>query len=144
MTTHIGRRNACAAWIATLGIALIAFSASAQDNGSNNQQPLPRYTVVDLGTLGGTYSLAGGLSNSGWVEGYSTLPDGNHHAYLWRNGLMTDLGTLGGPNSQAGFRPSDRGNAGGAQTLQLKTRTGKISAKMAPTSYVSRSFGGTT
>jgi probable HAF family extracellular repeat protein len=79
-------------------------------------QDLPRYTVTDLGTLpGGTYSLAGGLSNSGWVEGYSYLSDDTAtHAVLWRKGRMTDLGTLGGPNSDAGYRPSDSGNVGGA------------------------------
>ena len=78
-------------------------------------QDLPRYTVTDLGTLpGGTYSLAGGLSNSGWVEGYSYLSDDTAtHAVLWRKGVMTDLGTLGGPNSDAAYRPSDSGNVGG-------------------------------
>ena len=79
----------------------------------HKQGPL-RYTVTDLGTLGGTYSLAGGLSNSGWVEGYSTLPgDTATHAVLWRKGVITDLGTLGGPNSDAAYRPSDSGNVGG-------------------------------
>jgi probable HAF family extracellular repeat protein len=73
-----------------------------------------RYTVTDLGTLGGTFSLAGGLNNKGLVEGFSTLAgDTAVHAFLWRKGLMTDLGTLGGPNSAADFRPSERGEAGG-------------------------------
>jgi probable HAF family extracellular repeat protein len=75
------------------------------------------YTVVDLGTLGGTFSLAGGLSNTGWVEGYSTLPDGHNNAALWRNSKIRGLGTLGGPNSDAGWRPSDAGDvAGGSET----------------------------
>jgi len=79
------------------------------------RQSLPRYTVTDLGTLGGTYSLAGGISNSGWVEGYSLLPgDTARNPVLWRNGVMTDLGTLGGPNADAGYRPNDWGNLGGA------------------------------
>jgi probable HAF family extracellular repeat protein len=77
------------------------------------KQDLPRYTVTDLGTLGGTFSLAGGLSDSGWVEGYSTLPgDTAVHAFLWRDGVMTDLGTLGGPNSAASWPPSESGEAG--------------------------------
>jgi len=72
------------------------------------------YTVQDLGTLGGTFSLAGGLSNSGWVEGYSYLSDDTTtHAVLWRKGVITDLGTLGGTSSDAAYRPSNSGNAGG-------------------------------
>jgi probable HAF family extracellular repeat protein len=79
------------------------------------KQDLPRYTVTDLGTLGGTSSLAGGLSNSGWVEGYSFLSaETNKRPFLWRNGVTTDLGTLGGPNADAAYRPSDSGNVGGA------------------------------
>lgn len=76
---------------------------------------LPNYTVTDLGTLGGTYSLAGGISNSGWIEGFSYLPDDTaYHAFLWRKGKMTEIGTLGGPNSEAGWRPNDWGEVGGS------------------------------
>jgi hypothetical protein len=45
-----------------------------QQSARDRNMMLPRYTVIDLGTLGGTFSLAGGLSNSGWAEGFSTLP----------------------------------------------------------------------
>jgi len=78
----------------------------------------PQYTVVDLGTIGGTFSLAGGLSNSDWVEGFSTVTgDPGPHAVLWRDGTMTDLRTLGGPFSVAAWRPGDTGNAaGGSET----------------------------
>jgi len=96
--------------IALLVALAIPVSLAAQEQ----KQAPPRYTVTDLGTLGGSYSLAGGLSNTGWVEGYSYLSnDTATHAVLWRKGVMTDLGTLGGPNSDAGWRPSDRGNVGG-------------------------------
>ncbi len=77
--------------------------------------PKARYTVKDLGTLGGTFAFAGGISDSGWVLGYSTLPnDDVSHSFLWRNGVMTDLGTLGGPNSFSDFRPNDFGDGGGS------------------------------
>ena len=81
------------------------------------QQKLPHYTVVDIGTLGGTFIAPGGMSNSGWVEGWANLPDGNLNAFLWHNGVLTDLGTLGGPNSDSGWPPNNSGNAaGGAET----------------------------
>lgn len=56
----------------------------------------PRYSIVDLGTLGGSQSGAGGLNNRGWVAGSSTLT-GDHttDAFLWRGGRMKDLGRLG-------------------------------------------------
>jgi probable HAF family extracellular repeat protein len=56
-----------------------------------------RYIVRDLGTLGGSFAAAGGISNSGWVEGYSLLPgDNDVHEFLRHDGKMTDLGTLPG------------------------------------------------
>jgi probable HAF family extracellular repeat protein len=80
----------------------------------------PRYTVVDLGTLGGTFSEAGRVSDTGWMEGsYATLSgDMAGHAFLWRNGVMTDLGTFGGPNSESTYpQPNKYGHAvGGAET----------------------------
>jgi hypothetical protein len=46
----------------------------------------PRYTVTDLGTLGGagTNSNAFELNNTGWVAGSSNLTaNGPQHAFLW-------------------------------------------------------------
>lgn len=57
----------------------------------------PSSTVVDLGTLGATYtsSSASAVNASGQVVGTSsTAVSGYNHAFLWQNGVMTDLGTL--------------------------------------------------
>ncbi|MCX5671716.1 MAG: PEP-CTERM sorting domain-containing protein [Planctomycetota bacterium] len=60
-----------------------------------------KYTVTDLGTLGGTQSDAYDVNNAGQVVGYLLIPGGIQHAFLWQDGTMRDLGTLGGENSNA-------------------------------------------
>ena len=51
----------------------------------------------DLGTLGGDYSVGLGVSDSGQVAGVSSYPGSNSadtndtHAFLYTNGVMTDL-----------------------------------------------------
>lgn len=63
---------------------------------------LPRYEVVDLGTLGGSYSVAYGINDSGQVVGESETAAGQLHAFVWDEGVgMVDLGTLGGSASSA-------------------------------------------
>jgi len=77
---------------------------------------LPHYTVLDLGTLGGSYSFAedNAPNQTGQVDGFSTLPgDAVVHAFLWSNGGMIDLGTLGGPNSEAIWQLNDWGGVPG-------------------------------
>ena len=68
--------------------ALLIVSGSAVSTG-------PMYTIVDLGTLGGATSVALGINNLGQVVGGADLATGFRHAFLWDDGVMTDLGTLG-------------------------------------------------
>jgi probable HAF family extracellular repeat protein len=92
---------------------------AAQDQQDHNSHV--RYTVKDLGTLGGTFSEAVGINNNGSMAGFSTPPgDLVVHAALWQHGVITDLGTLGGPDSvapEAEPQPNARGEvAGGSDT----------------------------
>ena len=60
----------------------------------------PRYVIVSLGSLGGSFSFGNSINDRGFVGGLSALPgDGTVHATLWRGHTPLDLGTLGGPNS---------------------------------------------
>ena len=54
-----------------------------------------------MGTLGGNTSQAVDINAVGQVVGTSTLPNGESRAFLWEQGLITDLGTLGGNFSEA-------------------------------------------
>lgn len=75
------------------------------------------YSVVDLGTLGGTYIHVSGINNSGQVVGYATTNGpADLQAFAYRGGTLLDLGTLGGANSY-GYGINDSGQVvGGAYT----------------------------
>ena len=60
------------------------------------------YTIKDLGTLGGSYSSASDVNDSGQVVGGARTSSGIYgHAFLYSGGQMQDLGTLGGYESGA-------------------------------------------
>jgi probable HAF family extracellular repeat protein len=62
----------------------------------------PRYGVADLGTLGGTASVAFGINNAGRMAGGANRPAENQHPFFSGvGGTKYDLGTLGGPNGNA-------------------------------------------
>jgi probable HAF family extracellular repeat protein len=55
----------------------------------------------DLGTLGGTESVAYGINDAGQIVGYSTMANGEVRAFLYQNVTMTSIGHLGGNYSVA-------------------------------------------
>jgi probable HAF family extracellular repeat protein len=59
--------------------------------------------IKDLGTLGGNFSFATGINDTGQVVGWSAPAEGGYHAFITGpNGVgMRDLGTLGGGDSFA-------------------------------------------
>ena len=48
-------------------------------------------TAIDLGTLGGEESVAHDINNAGQIVGEAYLADGPSHAFLYQDGVMTDL-----------------------------------------------------
>src|SRR5580765_6997160 len=68
------------------------------------------YHIVELRTLGGTFTQPGGINDRGEIEGWSELAGDNvQHAFLLSHGRLIDIPTLGGPNSIAGWAPSNSG-----------------------------------
>jgi probable HAF family extracellular repeat protein len=71
--------------------------------------------TIDLGTLGGSESVAFGVNNLSQVTGNADLASGAFHAFLYKSGQMTDLGTLGGSTS-SGAAINDNGQITGDST----------------------------
>lgn len=72
-------------------MAVISARLVAQNQPAQGKRQV-RYTITNLGTLGGTSSNASGINNRGWSVGDANLAgDGTEHASLWRNGVITDL-----------------------------------------------------
>ncbi|HMH15807.1 MAG TPA: hypothetical protein VK578_22090 [Edaphobacter sp.] len=106
--------NASAIGLLTLLTILGGSATRAQ-----TQKP-KHYTVIDLGTLGGTYSNAYGINDAGVVSGGAATPsqtDGlAQTGFLWNHGKMINLGTLGGSScpqcsSEAGGPNADNVSA---------------------------------
>ncbi|MES2359700.1 MAG: hypothetical protein V4529_15295 [Gemmatimonadota bacterium] len=111
----VGRRGASLAILAATAAAItVACSdaptsvssalAASPSAGARGRTTPSNYTVIDLGTLGGSFSIAFDINNVGRAVGSSLTPDGFQHAARWYQGTTTDLGTLGGLNSQASGR----------------------------------------
>jgi probable HAF family extracellular repeat protein len=119
----------------------------SEDNGFDPLLGAPAYLavlwkngkIVNLGTLGGYESTAGGVNNRGDVVGaaLNSITDpfpgrcpycayfifGNateSHAFLWQDGKMRDLGTLGGPDSIA-FFVNENGQVAGASDVDFES-----------------------
>jgi len=69
---------------------------------------IPGYEVFDLGTLGGAEAIAESFNDRAEIVGSSTLADGKRHAFLWRDGVMTDL-TPAGQDVVSAARINDAG-----------------------------------
>ena len=84
-----------------VSMALVAFVACWSFPAVIQAQS-PTWRVTDLGTLGGNYSRAAAISETGQVAGVSMTAGGEYHAFSWTSfGGMVDLGTFGGSSSWA-------------------------------------------
>lgn len=87
-----------AALAVPVGVSSRDFSATASATADRAK---PKYTIRDLGTLGGTNSEAFAINNKGQIVGaadidtYSETWSRIYHAFLYEHGKMTDLGVLG-------------------------------------------------
>jgi probable HAF family extracellular repeat protein len=101
--------------VAVMGVGVSPVGAAARpgDPGGGPAAAAVRYTLVDLGTLGGGESLPADLNDRGQVAGYSRIKSGHQRAFLWDPvSGMRDLGLLGGDWSAASAL-NERGQVAG-------------------------------
>jgi probable HAF family extracellular repeat protein len=110
----------CGSLFVVIAAAITLFTPltiHAQLAAQEQKKAPTRYTIIDLGTLGGTFSQAFGINNKGSVVGLATLPgDTTAHAFMWRKGMITDLGTLAGTDTlpaSGAYSINDNGEAVG-------------------------------
>jgi probable HAF family extracellular repeat protein len=106
--------NVCPSRRRGLALAAVAFLPLLLSQPVASQTT---YTITDLGTLGGRFSQGQYVNANGAVSGKSTLSgDTVLHAFLWGNGVMTDLGPgFHGPNSAAIINNASETATGDAQ-----------------------------
>lgn len=82
-------------------------------------QAAPRYTITDLGTLGGIESAATAINNNGQIVGGSDTsrhgkgPEFITNVFLWQNGRMSPVPGLDGNHAYV-VAVNDRGQMAGA------------------------------
>jgi probable HAF family extracellular repeat protein len=94
---------------------LVASALTVLPASAASATPLT-YRAVDLGTLGGTASAATATNDRGTVVGWSLTAGGARHAFVWRNGVMTDLGVLPGHLESTAVDVNERGDVVGTST----------------------------
>jgi probable HAF family extracellular repeat protein len=93
-----------------VGSVLLALAA-----GGAHAAAAQSWTLVDLGTLGGSGSFGSAVSDDGYVAGCSNTANGDVHAFLWHDGAMVDLAAASGTTAGAscGLAVNDRGVVAG-------------------------------
>jgi probable HAF family extracellular repeat protein len=78
----------------------VGFSTTA--SGATHAFVGSQGNFVDIGTLGGSFSIAFGINSNGDVVGKSAIAgDVAQHAFLYQNNTIFDIGTLGGNLGEA-------------------------------------------
>jgi probable HAF family extracellular repeat protein len=81
--------------------------------GQSRDAPTVSVSATDLGTLGGTNSVAHAINDAGQIVGSARTAQDLPHAVLWQDGKLRDLGTGDGVASRA-HDINDRGEVVGS------------------------------
>lgn len=109
-------------------LSLLVALAMPAGSIAQGKEPMPaRYTVTDVGTLGGTNSFAYAINNSGMVAGGANTAGQNDFvtqtAFLWSGRQPISLGTLGGSECPDCSSEGSAASANGSVALLSETAT---------------------
>jgi probable HAF family extracellular repeat protein len=103
--------------LATAMVAALVLVAGAALTPQAARAAAEKYSVTDLGTLGGA-SAAFGINNRAEVVGCSALSGFScGHAFFFDGGAMLDLGTLPGGTDSVAYAINNRGQVVGTSAL---------------------------
>ena len=103
--------------LAAAVIAALVLVAGAALTPHTARAAVQKYSVTDLGSLGGA-SVAFGINNRTEVVGCSALSGFScGHAFLFDGGAMSDLGTLPGGTDSVAYAINNRGQVVGVSSL---------------------------
>jgi probable HAF family extracellular repeat protein len=96
---------------------IVGFSDLPGDSAANPNYHAFMWTksagITDLGTLpGDSFSIAYGINDKGQIVGQSISAGGTSRAFIWENGVMTDLNTLIPPSSLSLVYANDINSSG--------------------------------
>jgi probable HAF family extracellular repeat protein len=81
--------------------------------------------LTDLGTLGsGLFAEGTAINNLGEVAGFSSLKNGERHAFVFHNGKMADLGPTG--QESRAFAINDSGVVAGSESIPGEGHTDAV------------------
>lgn len=107
-----------------MAFAALALIASGGGFEAAEQDAEITYEIRPLVDLGGNGSRGNGINDSGYVTGFSNLPQGmGRRAVVWFNGQMFQLDPLGGTNTSVAWSGKNNSDlvVGITQTNELQT-----------------------
>ncbi len=116
--------------VATLAVLVMPVTLAAQEQTKGLSKRHGRYTLIDVGTLGGPNSSfqAGApvVNDKGTATGWADTPEFDpdlgipvFHAFKWKKGVLTDLGALPGGSISGSQAINSRGVISGFSTTGI-------------------------
>ena len=122
---------------------VVGESSTSGDNSTTHAFLYEGNGMHDLGTLGGSFSRALGINNAGQIVGVSpNYPGGRIRAFLYSDGVMTDLNSLSAVKVAGWFLDTANAINSAGQIIGSGVRGGQTHAYLLSPKYERGQHGG--